>query len=129
MILFRGLRIGALPTLSIRGGRFTARSKGKDISGELPAEALAAIRVAGLDGRRPFAETTETKLADAIRKRTAKLTTTGAITASYSAHDFRHLYAVTEYRKDRDIYRVSKLLGHASIQVMETYLRGLGEVD
>ena len=29
----------------------------------------------------------------------------------------------------KDLYRVSKLLGHASIEVKETYLRGLGERD
>ncbi len=34
-----------------------------------------------------------------------------------------------EHRKDREVYRVSKMLGHASIQVTETFLRGLGEVD
>jgi site-specific recombinase XerD len=129
VMLFRGLRVGALPSLTIWNGRFMARSKGKDISGAFPAEALAAIRAAGLDNRRPFTETSETKLADAIRKRTARLAEFGTIKTAYSAHDFRHLYAVTEYRKDRDIYRVSKLLGHASIQVTETYLRGLGEVE
>lgn len=36
---------------------------------------------------------------------------------------------VTEYRKDRDIYRVSKMLGHASIPVTERYLKGLGKMD
>ncbi|HUW39419.1 MAG TPA: site-specific integrase [Rectinemataceae bacterium] len=129
VMLFRGLRVGALPSLTIRGERFTARSKGKDISGDLPAEVFIVLRAGTIDARRPFAETTETKLADAIRKRTARLAEFGTIKAAYSAHDFRHLYAVTEYRRDRDIYRVSKLLGHASIQVTETYLRGLGEVD
>lgn len=129
VLLFRGLRVGALPSLTIRGDRFTAWSKGKDLAGKLPSEAFILLRAGSLDARRPFAETSETKLADAIRKRTAKLAATGAIGAAYSAHDFRHLFAVTEYRKDRDIYRVSKLLGHASIQVTETYLRGLGEVD
>jgi site-specific recombinase XerD len=129
VMLSRGLRVGALPSLTIWDGQFKARSKGKDIAGKLPAEALAAIRTAGLDNRRPFAKTSETKLADAIRKRTARLAEFGTIKSAYSAHDFRHLFAVTEYRKDRDIYRVSKLLGHASIQVTETYLRGLGEVE
>jgi len=95
----------------------------------LPAEAILAIHAASLPIARPFAGTSETKLADAIRKKTAMLKVEGKLAAAYSAHDLRHLYAVTEYRKDRDIYRVSKLLGHASIQVTETYLRGLGEVD
>jgi site-specific recombinase XerD len=129
VMLSRGLRVGALPSLSLREARFTARSKGKDIQGELPPAALEEIKAAGLDARRPFAETTETKLADSIRRKTKKLAEAGKISAPFSAHDLRHLYAVTEYRKDRDIYRVSKLLGHASIQVTELYLRGLGEVD
>ena len=58
-----------------------------------------------------------------------RLADAGRIAAPYSAHDFRHFYAVAEYRKDQDLHRVSKLLGHASIQVTETYLHGLGEVD
>jgi hypothetical protein len=52
VLFFRGLRVGALTSHTIRGGRFTARSKGKDISGALPDETLAAIRGAGLDNRR-----------------------------------------------------------------------------
>jgi site-specific recombinase XerD len=129
VMLYRGLRVGALPSLAIRAGRFTARSKGKDISGELPAEALAAIRGAGLEARKPFADLSAPVLTTRIIRATTKLAETGTIATAYSAHDFRHLYAVTEYRKDRDIYRVSKLLGHASIQVTELYLRGLGEAD
>jgi hypothetical protein len=76
---------------------FKARSKGKDIAEKTPAKALAAIRTAGLDNRRSFVGTTETKLANAIRKRTAKLGDLGTIKAAYSARDFRHLFAVTEY--------------------------------
>lgn len=72
---------------------------------------------------RPFAGTKETKLAAVVRKLTKKLS------AAYSAHHLRHLYAVTEYRKDRDLHRLSKLLGHASVNVTERYLRGLGEAD
>jgi len=37
----------------------------------------------------------------------------------------RHFYALTEYTKTKDIYNVSKLLGHASIAITEVYLRGL----
>jgi hypothetical protein len=88
VMLFRGLHVGALPSLTIWDGQFKARSKGKDIAGRLPAEALAAIRDAGLDNHHPFEETTETKLADAIRKRTAKLAREGDIAAAYSAQYF-----------------------------------------
>lgn len=125
----RGLRVGALPSLAIRAGRFTATTKGKGQAGEMPAEALAAIAAAELDTRAPFAGWNAQRLADAFRYATKSLHARGEIRAAYSVHDLRHAYAVAEYRKDRDIYRVSRLLGHASIQVTETYLRGLGEID
>jgi site-specific recombinase XerD len=129
VMLYRGLRVGALPSLVLRAGRFTARSKGKEISGAMPRKALEAVAAAGLPSKQPFAGWTETKLAVGIRRKTRRLAAEGTLAAAYSAHDLRHLYTVTEYRKDHDIYRVSKLLGHASIQVTESYLRGLGEVD
>jgi integrase len=125
----RGLRVGALPALDVWGNRFKTWSKGKNISGTLPEEALAAIRAACPSLKHPFDAWTDTKLQDAIRKTCIRLADAGKIDARYSAHDFRHFYAVNEYRKDKDLHRVSKLLGHASIQVTETYLRGLGEVD
>ena len=128
VMVYRGLRVGALPCLAIRADRFTARSKGKDLSGELPDEVLRAIKAAGLPLPRPFAEMTETRIADAIRKLTGRLAEDGSIGAAYSAHDFRHLYAITEYRKNHDIYQLSRMLGHASIQVTEVYLRGIGEI-
>ena len=125
----RGLRVGALPTLTLRAGRFTAESKGKTISGEIPTEAVAAIKAAGLESRQPFAGLSADAIAHGIGYHIAKLAEAGTIHAIYSAHDFRHAFAVREYRKDKDLYRVSRLLGHASIQVTETYLKGLGEVD
>ncbi|MDR0441928.1 MAG: tyrosine-type recombinase/integrase [Treponema sp.] len=59
----------------------------------------------------------------------ARLYKAGKINAAYSCHDLRHYYAITEYKVDRDIHRVSRLLGHASIQVTEHYLKGLGKLD
>lgn len=124
----RGLRVGALPSLSIRSGRFTARSKGKDISGDFPAAALNAIRKAGLDTKQPFAGMKEANLATQFRYYTEKLADAGTIAEPYSVHDLRHYFAVKEYRAKKDIVRVRTLLGHASIQVTETYLRGIGEI-
>jgi integrase len=126
---YRGLRCGALPTLSLAGPKYKGFSKGKDIKGTMPAEALAKIEAAALPPKEPFAgilpNTLEKRMARAIEK----LHQAGKVKAAYSAHDLRHFYAVTEYRRDKDIHRVSKLLGHASIQVTENYLRGLGEVE
>jgi site-specific recombinase XerD len=128
MAWLRGLRVGALPSLTITGQNFKARSNGKDISGEiLDPELIARIKSSGLeDLKEPFRNMTETQLADRIRKVTKKMKETGEIAAAYSIHDFRHLYAITEYRKDKDLYRVMGLLNHTSIQTTEIYLKGLG---
>jgi site-specific recombinase XerC len=107
VMAFRGLRIGGLPGMEITGDRFKARSKGKDISGELPGNALTAIKAANApDKRRPFAGIAEDALARRIEYHINKLFQAGKIGAAYSCHDFRHFYAVTEYRKDKDIKRV-----------------------
>jgi len=128
VMAFRGLRIGGLPEMEINGERFKTRSKGKDISGELPGNALAAIKAANApDKRRPFSGITEDALARRIEYHIGKLHVAGKIKAAYSCHDFRHFYAVTEYRKDKDIKRVQKLLFHSGIQVTDRYLRSLGE--
>ena len=136
VMAYRGLRAGALPTLSIAGGRFTGHSKGKDIAGELPAAAMKAIEAAGLPRRSPFAAPEGYKAANwtntlekRIAAKTRELHRAGKMKAAYSCHDLRHFYAVTEYRRNKDIHRLCKLLDHASIQVTETYLKGLGEVD
>jgi site-specific recombinase XerD len=129
VMAFRGLRAGALPTLSIAGGRFAGHSKGKDIAGQLPAAAMSAIKKAGLPLRGPFAGIKANTLEQRIIRAVAKLHKAGKLAAAYSCHDLRHYYAITEYSRDRDIHRVSKLLGHASIQVTGGYLRGLGEIE
>jgi integrase len=89
---------------------------------------LEAIKAAGLPLRGPFAGLIPNTLEKRIVRAIEKLYKAGKVKGVYSPHDFRHLYAVTEYRKDKDIHRVSKLLGHASILVTENYLKGLGEV-
>ena len=122
----RGLRVGALPSLSIRDGRFKANSKGKDITGDMPEECIKATRAAGLELARPFAGISAEKIKDHFRYITRKLAKAGELGAAYSVHDLRHAYAVERYRADKDIYALKQALGHASIQVTELYLKGLG---
>jgi site-specific recombinase XerD len=129
IVLSRGLRAGAFPGLQIWGTRFTARSKGKDIAGDFPPELTQLIKDAGLDTRAPFAGHTANAISERIKSVTKKLYRERKIADAFSIHDFRHLFAVTEYRKNRDIYRLSKLLHHSGIQMTERYLRGLGEID
>ena len=126
----RGLRVGALPGLGIGpDGKFHSISKGKEISGILSKEALEAIREAKLDRKRPFAGQTTKAIECRIYRAMEKLQAAGKVTDKYSAHDFRHYFAVTEYRKDRDIHRLCRLLDHGGIGVTEAYLKGLGEIE
>ena len=129
ILSYRGLRVGALAGISIKGNRFTTRTKGKEVSGELPLKAMKAIEKAALELRKPFGELTEAQLQHAVSYELKKLYEAGTIRAAFSPHKFRHFYAMNEYRKDHDIRRVSKLLGHSGIAVTENYLRGLGEID
>ncbi|MDR0476095.1 MAG: site-specific integrase [Treponema sp.] len=87
------------------------------------------IKAASLPLRSPFAGVLPNTLEKRISRAVEKLYKSGKVQSPYSCHDLRHFYAITEYRRDKDIHRVSRLLGHASIQVTEHYLRGLGEVE
>jgi integrase len=135
----RGLRAGALPTLEQKGEKYIGKSKGKRLEENsaagitLPPEALEAIRAAELDIKKPFAWQTKQgnpNSANAIECRVnfqiAKIYNAGLIRCRYSCHDFRHYFAVQEYKKNKDIFRLSKLLNHAGIQVTQTYLRSIG---
>jgi site-specific recombinase XerD len=135
----RGLRIGTLPTLELKtDGKYHGRSKGKTLTENntagitLPPEALKAIRTAELDTKKPFAWRTRqgtANNANALERRInnhiRKLYQAKKITAAFSAHDFRHFFAVEQYKKKKDIYRLSMLLNHSNIAITQTYLRGL----
>jgi site-specific recombinase XerC len=131
-LALRGLRAGALPTLEKKGEKYHGKSKGKILTeGQaagitLPAAVLDAIQAAGLDIKKPFSWITANAIERRINYRIGKLFKAGAIAAPYSCHDLRHYYAVQEYKKDRDIVRVSKLLNHANISITQNYLRSLG---
>jgi len=130
VMAFRGLRIGGLPGMEVNGARFKTRSKGKDISGELPGKVLAALKAHNApDKRHPFSGIKPEALARRIEYHIGKLYESGKITAAYSCHDFRHFYAVTEWNKDKDIKRLQGLLFHSGIQVTDQYLRSLGIKD
>jgi len=91
-----------------------------------PAAVLDAIQAAGLDLKKPFAWTNANAIERRINYHIGKLYKVGAIGSGFSCHDFRHFFAVQEYKKDRDILRVSKLLNHANISITQNYLRSLG---
>jgi site-specific recombinase XerD len=129
VMAYRGLRVGTLENLSIRGNSFFSRSKGKDISGAVPEAVLTAIKDANLPLYKPFEKVKTTVIENEVIRKTKKLTAAGEIRHPYSCHDFRHFFSVAEYTKDKDLYRVSRLLDHADIQVTIYYLRTLGAIE
>ena len=50
----------------------------------------------------------------------------GVVGSHIHPHAFRHCFAVTYIRRGGDIYRLSRLLGHASITTTQRYLRSMG---
>ena len=121
-----GLRVGAFnANFQIKGNKFTCITKGNEFTGTLPDNCLKAIRNAGFKHTDVFADWTDTQLKNLFKYHTNNLYKNGCIHYAYSCHDLRHFFAITEYKKDCDIYRVSKALGHSSIAITEKYLKGL----
>jgi site-specific recombinase XerD len=125
IMAYRGLRVGALTKLKVWGSHYQSVSKGKSIYGEFPVEVIVNIKYSDLNNRTPFETMTTNALKLRIYRQTSKLQREGKIRAAYSAHDFRHYFAVTEYQKDKDIYKLSKLLDHSNISITQIYLKSL----
>ena len=125
IMAYRGLRVGALNKLKVWGSKYQSYSKGKKIHGEFPIEVIANIKQSDLNNQTPFENLTTNAIKLRIYRQTMKLRNQGKINAAYSAHDFRHYFAISEYQKDKDIYKLSKLLDHANISITEHYLKCL----
>lgn len=65
---------------------------------------------------------TETGLRMMLRRRAAK-----AGVPVPSPHDFRRAFAIERWRAGVDILTLSKLMGHTSLQVLNRYLKQIGE--
>ncbi len=125
-----GLRVGGLPSFSINGNRWTAKTKGKDQRGKVLDEVRKAITKAELSLRSPFASSTSGALAKAFEYHVGKLQKAGKVSAAFSCHSLRHAFAVKFYTDSgHDIYATSKALGHADIGTTQTYLRSIGAMD
>ena len=125
VMAFRGLRVGALPLLTLVSGEIKCSSKGKPVRGQLPPVALEWIVKAGLDAQRPFAGTSGEGLSARLHRQITQLWKKKILSRSFSANAFRHYFTTAEYRLDPDIIRIQKLLGHSSPTVTERYLRSL----
>ena len=117
-----GLRVGAIPTIELKGEYFTVTEKGKKHRRILlKAETQAT-------GKTPFSGSgfEPGTIKHAISRATKKLHESGEIRHAYSCHDFRHYFAAKLYRETRDVLQIKEALGHASIAITDTYLQGLG---
>lgn len=73
------------------------------------------------DGGEPYL--TVSSLFGAVRRRVnTERAKTGRDQITFRLHDLRHLFAVTYLRRGGNIYRLQKILGHASIKTTELYL-------
>jgi integrase len=123
-----GLRIGDVLTLRLeKGERFSVRTKGGQVRGfELRPETRKCLEQYGYLEREPFRRVGLSTVQGANRKLTGRLAEQGKIRHRYSAHDYRHYYAVKLYQETQDAYAVKEALGHSTTTVAEVYLAGLG---
>ena len=128
VLAFCGVRVDSLPMMTVDGQGYTSVSKGKRIRGPFPEEAAVVVKRAGLDAHAPFGafDVSRSYWSKMIFSLSEKAFEKGLLRYRYSAHDFRHFFACTEYMRDKDIDRVRRLLGHKSISTTFRYLTGLG---
>jgi integrase len=76
--------------------------------------------------QRPFADWKHDSTGEAVARLCRVLHEEGRIRYAYTAHDFRHRFAMKVYKETRDVLAVQRALGHASLTVTQIYLQGLG---
>ncbi|MCQ2387901.1 MAG: site-specific integrase [Clostridia bacterium] len=139
---YRGIRCGGFENMIITKKetsdgdlfQFETTTKGKTQRGTLPEICITALHNAGIKTTakeiKPFTNWNSDKVRNYFKYYTNKLygkdNLIHLIDAPYSCHDLRHYYALQEYQKDKDIYRLKELLNHSSIATTEIYLRSLG---
>ncbi len=126
---FTGLSAGAFENLSFHDNIMQSVSKGKEIKQLVPNDVIRIIEKAGLNKTHPFSSWKAYRIENLLHYYTEKLHSEGMIKSAYSAHDFRHYFAVCEYSKNRNIYELSKLLNHSSLVITQNYLKTLNIED
>jgi site-specific recombinase XerD len=131
-IISTGFYSGTLPTLKWRSNGYKAICKGKLLTEidkfgiTLPPNVITAIKAAHLDEEKPFADFSATALERRVNNHVGRLHEAGLLQAAYSCIDFRNYFAVQEFTANKDIYRLSKVLGHTALQTTQSYLWRLG---
>lgn len=120
-----GVRVGALSKLEIKNNKYYSYSKGKEISWKVTDKAIKELKKNKLDIETPFKNKSSEVIRNIFYRSSKRLYEQGKIKASYSIHDIRHYFAVTLYKKNRDIELIRKALNHSNIAITGLYLRSL----
>ncbi|AGA66087.1 putative site-specific recombinase [Brachyspira pilosicoli P43/6/78] len=120
-----GVRVGALPKLEIRNNKYYSYSKGKEISWKVTDKVIKELKKYNLAFNAPFKNKSSEVIRNVFYRSSKRLYEQGKIKASYSIHDIRHYFAVTLYKKTRDIELIRKALNHSNIAITGLYLRSL----
>lgn len=143
-----GIRVGELPfitTAALAARRATVFLKGKIrtvlLNAALCSKLRAYCREQGITGGPVFVTRTGRPLdrSTILRRMKALAAPAGIPRSKIFPHNFRHLFAVTYYEREKDVVRLADLLGHASINTTRIYtmitwetqlgiLDGLGEI-
>ena len=120
-----GLRVGSLPSIELHKteGFFYFVSKGSR-KNKINIETITLSLVG--KSILPFQRMKPNTLAQHIKRLSKKLIEGKVIDKKFSAHDFRHYFAMKEYRANKDIYRLKELLDHSSLAVTDIYLNSVG---
>ena len=120
-----GVRVGALPKLEIKNNKYYSYSKGKEISWKVTDKAIKELKKNNLSFDAPFKNKSSEVIRNVFYRSSKRLYEQGKIKASYSIHDIRHYFAVTLYKKTKDIELIRQALNHSSIAITGIYLRSL----
>lgn len=120
-----GVRVGALPKLEISNNKYYSYSKGKEISWKVTDKVIKELKKNNLAFNAPFKNKSSEVIRNIFYRSSKRLYEQGKIKASYSIHDIRHYFAVTLYKKTRDIELIRKALNHSNIAITGLYLRSL----
>ncbi len=127
MLAVYGCRVGFLPSMVVNGVEASGFSKGEPRKILIPftPKTLRLLKTLP-DSSHPFANRSSDTIRGAITDLCRHMYDEKKLVHSYRPHDFRHAFAIREYRKAHDIERVRILLWHRSIETTQEYLRGLG---
>ena len=120
-----GLWLGDALSMKLEdGGKASFRVKG----GRTRVLALSEEVLRQFKGgpKRPFAGWNLQSTGAAVARLGAELREQGRVRHAYTAHDLRHRYAANLYRRTHDVLVVQRALGHASLNITQVYLQGLG---